>query len=81
MTREERIEQIEQFASKCYEDGKRYSAFILFEVDDVKVYSFEDNGHTVYFTNSTGNTLYHHTRRIGKSTKTMEVECLCNQNN
>lgn len=28
MTREERIEQIEQFASKCYEDGKRYSAFI-----------------------------------------------------
>ena len=29
MTREEeRIEQIEQFASQCYEDGERYSAFI-----------------------------------------------------
>ena len=29
MTREEeRIEQIEQFASQCYEDGARYSAFI-----------------------------------------------------
>lgn len=28
MKREERIEQIEQFASKCYEDGERYSAFI-----------------------------------------------------
>lgn len=29
MTREEeRINQIEQFASKCYEDGERYSAFI-----------------------------------------------------
>lgn len=29
MTREEqRIKQIEQFASKCYEDGERYSAFI-----------------------------------------------------
>lgn len=29
MTREEeRINQIEQFASQCYEDGERYSAFI-----------------------------------------------------
>ena len=29
MTREEeRIEQIEQFASQCYEDGARYFAFI-----------------------------------------------------
>lgn len=29
MTREEeRIKQIEQFASQCYEDGERYSAFI-----------------------------------------------------
>ena len=29
MTREEqRIEQIEQFASQCYEDGERYSSFI-----------------------------------------------------
>lgn len=25
---EERIKQIEQFASQCYEDGERYSAFI-----------------------------------------------------
>ena len=29
MTREEeRIKQIEQFASQCYEDGERYSSFI-----------------------------------------------------
>ena len=29
MTREEqRIEQIDKFASQCYEDGERYSAFI-----------------------------------------------------
>ena len=29
MTREEeRIKQIKQFASQCYEDGERYSAFI-----------------------------------------------------
>ena len=29
MTRDEqRIEQIEKFASQCYEDGERYSAFI-----------------------------------------------------
>ena len=29
MTREEeRIKQIEQFASQCYEDGEKYSAFI-----------------------------------------------------
>ena len=25
---EQRIEQIEQFASQCYEDGEKYSAFI-----------------------------------------------------
>ena len=25
---EERIEQIEKFASQCYEDGEKYSAFI-----------------------------------------------------
>ena len=25
---QQRIEQIEQFASQCYEDGERYSAFI-----------------------------------------------------
>lgn len=25
---EQRIEQIEKFASQCYEDGERYSAFI-----------------------------------------------------
>lgn len=29
MTIEERIEQIVQFASKCYEDGAKYSAFIV----------------------------------------------------
>ena len=28
MTREQRIEQIEKFASQCYEDGEKYSAFI-----------------------------------------------------
>ena len=27
-TYEQRIKQIEQFASQCYEDGERYSAFI-----------------------------------------------------
>ena len=25
---DERIEQIEKFASQCYEDGEKYSAFI-----------------------------------------------------
>ncbi|MGN1172964.1 MAG: hypothetical protein ACI4SO_04175, partial [Muribaculaceae bacterium] len=58
-----------------------YKVRLLFEVDDVKVYSFENNGYTVYFTNCTGNTLYNHTRRTGKSAKTRRVECMCNQNN
>lgn len=58
-----------------------YKVRLLFEVDDVKVYSFEDNGDIVYFTNCTGNTLYNHTRRVGKSVQTTRVECMCNQNN
>ena len=45
MTRdEERIEQIEKFASQCYEDGERYSAFIAGAIfaDNNPVYVWHD---------------------------------------
>lgn len=56
----------------------RYNVRLLFEVDDIKVYSFEDNGYTVYFTNSTGVTEYQYSRRSGKAVYREEVQCLCN---
>lgn len=55
-----------------------YKVRLLFEVDDVKVYSFENNGYTVYFTNSKGVTEYQHYRHVGKSVHRTKVQCLCN---
>lgn len=55
-----------------------YNVRLLFEVDDIKVYSFEDNGHTIYFTNSTGVTEYQYSRCSGKAVYREEVQCLCN---
>ena len=55
-----------------------YNVRLLFEVDDIKVYSFKNNGHTVYFTNSTGVAEYNHYRRVGKSVHRTKVQCLCN---
>lgn len=57
----------------------RYEVRLLFEVDDLKVYSFKDNGHTVYFTNSTGVTEYQYYRRVGKNMRYEKVQCLCNE--
>ena len=58
-----------------------YKVRLLFEVDDVKVYSFEDNGYIVYFTNSTGVVEYLHYKHVGKTVRSEKVQCLCNQNN
>lgn len=58
-----------------------YKVRLLFEVDDIKVYSFENNGHTIYFTNSTGVTEYQHYRHVGKGVRSEKVQCLCNQTN
>lgn len=58
-----------------------YKVRLLFEVDDIKVYSFENDGYTVYFTNSTGVTEYQHYRHVGKTVQGEEVQCLCNQTN
>lgn len=55
-----------------------YKVRLLFEVDDIKVYSFENNGHTVYFTNSTGVTEYQYSRCRGKTVHREEIQCLCN---
>lgn len=58
-----------------------YKVRLLFEVDDIKVYSFENNGYTIYFTNSTGVTEYQYSRRRGKTVRCEEIQCLCNQTN
>ena len=56
-----------------------YDVRFLFEVDGIKVYSFYDGNHTVYFTNSTGNTSYDYSYLAGKVVHHECVQCLCNQ--
>lgn len=58
-----------------------YDVRLLFEIDDIKVYSFEDNGYTIYFTNCIGKTNYNYRRMVGKCVRTEKIECMCNQNN
>lgn len=54
-----------------------YRVKLLFEVDGVKVYRFND-GRVVYFTNGNGQTDYRSTRLVGKVTHTEEQTTLCN---
>lgn len=50
----------------------------LFTVDGITVYRFRDNGHTIYFTNRTGEVKYSYSKREGKATKTVNIQTLCN---
>lgn len=49
-----------------------YRVTFLFEADGVRVYRFQDYGHSVYFTNANGNTRYSYTHRTGKVATTTE---------
>lgn len=50
----------------------------LFTVDGITVYRFRDNDRYVYFTNRTGDVQYSYQKRVGKATKNVKVQTMCN---
>lgn len=56
-----------------------YEVRLLFEVDGVKVYRFYDDGHYIYFTNTSGHVKYEYTQMAGKTVITDEVNTYCNE--
>lgn len=65
--------KVSQKETDCYE------VRLLFEVDGVKVYRFYDDGHYIYFTNTSGHVKYEYTEMVGKTVTTDEVNTLCNE--
>jgi hypothetical protein len=72
----------EEYLPVKTEAGYNYRVKMLFEIDSIKVYRFEDSGNAVYFTNVTGRCGYtkEETRIVGKMTQNVEteVQTLCN---
>lgn len=66
------VEEVKTSSNRFYTVEK------LFTVDGITVYRFLDNGHTIYFTNRTGEVKYSYTKREGKVTKTENIQTLCN---
>lgn len=67
-----RVEEVRESSNQSYPVEK------LFTVDGITVYRFSDNGHSVYFTNRTGETQYSYPQRQGKAIKTFKVQTICN---
>lgn len=59
--------------------GKSYDVRLLFEVDGVKVYRYQDGDHYIYFTNANGITRTERTVRTGKVTRTVQDVTYCNR--
>nr|UWI41174.1 MAG: protein of unknown function DUF4884 [Bacteriophage sp.] len=60
--------------------GQTYPVEKLFTVDGITVYRFRDNDRYVYFTNRTGDVQYSYQKRVGKATKNVKVQTMCNNN-
>lgn len=58
--------------------NQSYPVEKLFTVDGITVYRFSDNDRYVYFTNRTGDVQYSYQERVGKATKTIRVQTVCN---
>lgn len=60
--------------------NQSYPVEKLFTVDGITVYRFRDNDRYVYFTNRTGDVQYSYQKRVGKATKNVKVQTMCNNN-
>lgn len=58
--------------------NQSYPVEKLFTVDGITVYRFRDNDRYVYFTNRTGDVQYSYQKRVGKATKNVKVQTMCN---
>lgn len=66
------VEEVKASSNQLYPVEK------LFTVDGITVYRFSDNDRYVYFTNRTGDVQYSYQKRVGKATKTIRVQTVCN---
>lgn len=70
-----RITEVQQGKASS---NQSYPVEKLFTVDGITVYRFSDNDRYVYFTNRTGDVQYSYQKRVGKATKTIRVQTVCN---
>lgn len=66
------VEEVKASSNQSYPVEK------LFTVDGITVYRFRDNDRYVYFTNRTGDVQYSYQKRVGKATKNVKVQTMCN---
>lgn len=66
------VEEVKASSNQSYPVEK------LFTVDDITVYRFRDNDRYVYFTNRTGDVQYSYQELVGKATRTIRVQTVCN---
>ena len=66
------VEEVKASSNQSYPVEK------LFTVDGITVYRFRDNDSYVYFTNRTGDVQYSYQKRVGKATKNVKVQTMCN---
>ena len=67
-----KVEEVKASSNQSYPVEK------LFTVDGITVYRFRDNDRYVYFTNRTGDVQYSYQKRVGKATKNVKVQTMCN---
>lgn len=67
------VEEVKASSNQSYPVEK------LFTVDGITVYRFRDNDRYVYFTNRTGDVQYSYQKRVGKATKNVKVQTMCNK--
>lgn len=67
--------QVEEVKASSYQS---YPVEKLFTVDGITVYRSRDNDRHVYFTNRTGDVRYSYQKRVGKATKNVKVQTMCN---
>lgn len=70
-----RITEVQQVKASS---NQSYPVEKLFTVDGITVYRFRDNDRYVYFTNRTGDVQYSYQKRVGKATKNVKVQTMCN---
>lgn len=68
------VEEVKASSNQSYPVEK------LFTVDGITVYRSRDNDRYVYFTNRTGDVQYSYQKRVGKATKNVKVQTMCNNN-
>lgn len=71
------VEEVKASTNQSYPVEKLFTVDGI-TVDGITVYRFSDNNRYVYFTNRTGDVQYSYQKRVGKATKNVKVQTVCN---